>query len=83
MEAELIGFKEENGFLNTDVAELSAKIELLDNEIEERKQVEEDLQVRVETMHENNKALEGRIEELEEQIRKNAKLLKRQSILDQ
>jgi|TARA_B110001450_G_C17153495_1_gene292209 peptidoglycan hydrolase CwlO-like protein len=83
LEAELIGFKEENGFLNTDVAELSAKIELLDNEIEERKQVEEDLQVRVETMHENNKALEGRIEELEEQIRKNAKLLKRQSILDQ
>jgi len=37
LEAELIGFKEENGFLNTDVAELSAKIELLDNEIEERK----------------------------------------------
>jgi len=34
-------------------------------------------------MHENNKALEGRIEEIEEQIRKNAKLLKRQSILDQ
>lgn len=83
MEAELIGFKEENGFLNTDVAELSTKIELMDHELEERKQVEEDLQGRVDDMHEKNKALEDKIEELNEQIRKNAKLLKRQSILDQ
>ena len=37
LEAELIGFKEENGFLNTDVAELSTKIELMDHEMEERK----------------------------------------------
>jgi peptidoglycan hydrolase CwlO-like protein len=83
LEAELIGFKEENGFLNTDVAELSTKIELMDHELEERKQVEEDLQGRVDDMHEKNKALEDKIEELNEQIRKNAKLLKRQSILDQ
>ena len=55
----------------------------MEHEMEERKQVEEDLQVRVETMHESNKALEDQIEELNEQIRKNAKLLKRQSILDQ
>ena len=66
MEAELIGFKEENGFLNTDVAELSTKIELMDHEMEERKQVEEDLQARVDEMHENNKALEDKIEELNE-----------------
>jgi|TARA_B110000285_G_scaffold125439_1_gene141460 peptidoglycan hydrolase CwlO-like protein len=45
--------------------------------------VEEDLQARVDDMHEKNKALEDKIEELNEQIRKNAKLLKRQSILDQ
>jgi hypothetical protein len=37
LEAELIGYKEENGFLNTDVAELSTKIELMDHEMEERK----------------------------------------------
>ena len=55
----------------------------MDHDMEERKQVEEDLQVRVETAHETNKQLEDEIEELKEQIRKNAKLLKRQSILDQ
>jgi hypothetical protein len=37
LEAELIGYKEENGFLNTDVAELRTSVELMDHEMEERK----------------------------------------------
>ena len=55
LESEMVNYKEENAYLNTDVGELSTKIELLVNELNERKGIDDKNQSRIEDMHQKNK----------------------------